>query len=51
MLVGRERERADIERVLERARSGQSATLALVGEPGIGKTALLDHTARQVAGM
>ena len=38
MLVGRERERADIEHALERARSGDSATLALVGEPGIGKT-------------
>jgi hypothetical protein len=28
MLVGRERERDDVERVLERARSGESATLA-----------------------
>ncbi|MGP0053708.1 MAG: AAA family ATPase, partial [Solirubrobacteraceae bacterium] len=51
MLVGRERERADLERVLERARSGESATLALVGEPGIGKTALLDHAAGRASGM
>ncbi|MGO9789547.1 MAG: helix-turn-helix transcriptional regulator [Solirubrobacteraceae bacterium] len=51
MLVGRERERGDVERVLERARSGESATLALVGEPGIGKTALLDHAAGQASGM
>ncbi len=51
MLVGREREREALERVLERARSGESATLALVGEPGIGKTALLDHAARRATGM
>lgn len=51
MLVGRERERADIQRVLQRARSGVSATLALVGEPGIGKTALLDHAAERARGM
>ncbi len=51
MLVGREREQRDLERVLQRARSGESATLALVGEPGIGKTALLDHAAGQVDGM
>jgi len=51
MLVGRERELADIERVLERARSGESATLALVGEPGIGKTALLDYAAGRASGM
>jgi DNA-binding CsgD family transcriptional regulator len=51
MLVGRERERGDLERVLERARSGASATLALVGEPGIGKTALLDHAAGRASGM
>jgi hypothetical protein len=51
MLVGRERERDDVERVLERARSGESATLALVGEPGIGKTALLDHACARASGM
>jgi DNA-binding CsgD family transcriptional regulator len=51
MLVGREPERGHVERVLERARSGESATLALVGEPGIGKTALLDHAAERAGGM
>ncbi len=51
MLVGRERERGDIERVLERARAGESATLAIIGEPGIGKTALLDHAAGRASGM
>ena len=34
-----------------RARSGASATLALVGEPGIGKTALLEQAAEQAKGM
>ncbi len=51
MLVGREREREQIERALESARSGASATLALVGEGGIGKTVLLDHAAEHAAGM
>jgi DNA-binding CsgD family transcriptional regulator len=51
MLVGRDREQREIERVLERARSGASASLALVGEPGIGKTVLLDHAAERAEGM
>ncbi len=51
MLVGRDRERGAIERVLERARSGESATLALLGEPGIGKTALLQHAEGRARGM
>jgi DNA-binding CsgD family transcriptional regulator len=42
-LFGRERERGCIEELLERARSGQSAVLILRGEPGIGKSALLDY--------
>ena len=51
MLIGRESERAQIERVLASARSGESATLALVGEAGIGKTALLDYAAERAVGM
>ena len=46
MLLGREQERREIEHALVRARSGGSSVIALVGEPGIGKTALLDHAAR-----
>ena len=38
-------EREAIGRALAAARSGESTVLALVGEPGIGKTALLDHAA------
>src|SRR5436309_1930862 len=47
MLVGRERERQELDRVLATARSGRSAVLALVGEPGIGKTALLEYAEEQ----
>jgi DNA-binding CsgD family transcriptional regulator len=43
MLLGRERERQAIDRLLASARSGHSAVLTLVGEPGIGKTSLLRY--------
>ena len=51
MLIGRDRERRRIGAALAQARSGTSATLALVGEPGIGKTVLLGDAAAQAAGM
>jgi hypothetical protein len=51
MLLGRDRERHTIDAVLNEARRGTSATIALVGEPGIGKTALLDDAARRATGM
>jgi len=51
MLLGREREQRAIEIALAGARSGTSAALLLVGEPGIGKTALLDHAAARAEGM
>jgi DNA-binding CsgD family transcriptional regulator len=51
MLVGRDRELREISEVLERSRSAESATLALVGEPGIGKTALLELAAGLATGM
>src|SRR5690242_10502865 len=51
MLLGRELERQGIDRALERARAGTSATLGLIGEPGIGKTVLLDYAAERAAGM
>src|SRR5262245_23851856 len=44
-LVGRERECAAIEHVLEVAARGESSSLVLRGEAGIGKTALLMHAA------
>ncbi|HYK26910.1 MAG TPA: AAA family ATPase [Streptosporangiaceae bacterium] len=51
MLLGRDLERHEIEATLAKARSGESAALALVGEPGIGKTALLDYAAECAVGM
>jgi DNA-binding CsgD family transcriptional regulator len=42
-LLGRRRERGVLARVLEAAREGHGGVLAVYGEPGVGKTALLDH--------
>jgi DNA-binding CsgD family transcriptional regulator len=42
-LVGRARECRHVERLLEDARAGHSGVLVLRGEPGIGKTALLEY--------
>ncbi|MER7702212.1 AAA family ATPase [Kitasatospora sp. NPDC097605] len=43
MLYGRERERAAVDALLDGARAGRSGVLVLRGEPGIGKTALLEY--------
>src|SRR5947209_18285297 len=51
MLLGRVREQQEIERVLASARCGESAKVALVGEAGIGKTALLDYAAERAGDM
>ena len=45
MLYGREHEQAAVERLLDGARAGRSGALVLRGEPGIGKSALLEHAA------
>ena len=42
-LVGRNEECRAVEQVLDDARTGRSAVLVIRGEPGIGKSALLDH--------
>jgi len=44
-LFGRDRELAVVEQLLTTARDGHGAVLVAEGEPGIGKTALLDHAA------
>ncbi len=44
-LYGREREQAVLDRLLDAAGDGTSGVLVLRGEPGIGKSALLDHAA------
>jgi DNA-binding CsgD family transcriptional regulator len=43
VLIGRQAERARIERLLDDARHGRSGVLVLRGEPGIGKTALVGY--------
>src|SRR6476659_9128237 len=42
-LLGRRREREVLDRVLEAARGGHGGVLAVYGEPGVGKTALLEY--------
>jgi DNA-binding CsgD family transcriptional regulator/tetratricopeptide (TPR) repeat protein len=49
-LVGRERECAAIDRLLEASARGESSSLVLRGEAGIGKTALLTYAAERGAG-
>src|SRR5690348_9653716 len=42
-LLGRRRERGALGRLLEVARGGRGGVLDLHGDPGVGKTALLEH--------
>ncbi|MGI8334362.1 ATP-binding protein [Actinomadura scrupuli] len=49
MLLGREAELSVVDGLLARARVGISGALVVRGEPGIGKTALLDHAAAGAA--
>src|SRR4051812_13552637 len=42
-LLGRQREREVLERFLEAARGGDGGVLVVYGEPGAGKTALLEY--------
>jgi DNA-binding CsgD family transcriptional regulator len=51
MLLGRNDERLALDRLFAQAREGRSGVLVLVGEPGIGKTALLGHAAENAEGM
>jgi AAA ATPase-like protein len=41
-LLGRQREREVVDRVLESARDGHGGVLVVYGEPGVGKTALIE---------
>jgi hypothetical protein len=47
VLFGRQVETAAIDTLLDAATTGTSGALVLLGEAGIGKTALLDHAARR----
>src|SRR5262245_7983943 len=51
MLWAREREMAAIDGVLAGARGGRGGGLLLRGEPGAGKSALLDAAAERAGGM
>src|SRR5215469_8440372 len=51
VLVDRAVEAEAIDRLLTAARDGLSGVLVLRGEPGIGKTALLDHAIAQAGDM
>lgn len=49
LLLGRRVEREALAGVLQAIRSGQSVALVLRGDPGVGKTALLDYFAGEAA--
>jgi DNA-binding CsgD family transcriptional regulator len=49
-LLGRNAEFASLDRVLEDARAGRGCVLVLRGEPGVGKSALLDYVAERAEG-
>src|SRR5437879_2048697 len=49
-LVGRRRERELLEKLLESARGGRGAVLVVHGEPGVGKTALLEYAVQKGGG-
>jgi DNA-binding CsgD family transcriptional regulator len=51
MLYGRDAERSRVGRLLEDARESRSGVLILRGEPGVGKSALLEEARAQAADM
>ena len=51
MLLGRLPERAALSQLLDAARAGQSGVLVMRGEPGVGKTALLEYAIESSAGL
>src|SRR6478752_1856351 len=50
MLIGRERERGQLEALLAEARLGRGRALVLRGSAGIGKTVLLDYAVQEASG-
>lgn len=51
MLAGREAEQRQIDQLLSQAATGRSGVLVLRGDPGIGKTALVEYAASQAGTM
>ena len=49
-LLGRAGEVRALDRFVDAVRAGESRVLVLSGEPGVGKTVLLDHVAGRAAG-
>ena len=49
-LLGRRSETETLDRLLEAVRAGESRALAIRGDPGVGKTALLEYVAEHAAG-
>ena len=49
-LVGRRRERRILDELVEAVRAGDSRALVIYGEPGVGKSALLDYLAENASG-
>jgi len=49
-LIDRTDERGALDRLVGAVRAGQSRVLVLRGEPGVGKSVLLDYVSRQAAG-
>ena len=50
MLVGREPESARLTELVERARHGSAGSVVVLGEPGIGKSALLEDLVAHTEG-
>src|SRR5215472_13711804 len=51
MLLDRQAERAVLDKLLDAARGGRSGVLVVRGEPGVGKTALLEYATQSAAGL
>ena len=49
-LIGREREREVLERLLDEVRGGRGDVLVVHGQAGVGKTALLEQTVQTARG-
>jgi predicted ATPase len=49
-LAGRRSERDVLDRLIDAVRAGESRVLVMAGEPGVGKSALLDYVAGRAAG-
>src|SRR5579864_174185 len=51
MMFGRRSEREALARLIDGARGGRSGVAVLLGEPGVGKTALLDYAVDSASGL